>query len=86
MTLSRESNCLSTWQSTLTWPPRQRKTKELAQLGERIAAKERHLANENFVARAPAAVIEKERAALAELKELKAATEAALAALAKAKA
>src|SRR5262249_15759220 len=58
-----------------------RKTKELAQLRERIAGKERQLANASFVERAPAAVIDKERAALAQLKELSAATEAALAAL-----
>ena len=58
-----------------------RKTKELAQLEQRIAGKQRQLANEKFVERAPAEVIEKERAALAQLNELKAATEAALAAL-----
>ena len=46
-----------------------RKTKELARLEARIAGKERQLANANFVARAPADVIEKERAALAQLED-----------------
>ncbi|MGD9721081.1 MAG: valine--tRNA ligase [Pirellulales bacterium] len=58
-----------------------RKTKELAQLQERIAGKERQLGNASFVERAPAAVIDKERAALAQLKELLTATETALVAL-----
>jgi valyl-tRNA synthetase len=58
-----------------------RQTKELARLAGAIAAKEKQLANENFVSRAPAEVIEKERAGLAQLKELHAATEAALAKL-----
>jgi valyl-tRNA synthetase len=60
-----------------------RKKKELERLVSAIAGKERQLANENFVSRAPAAVIEKERAALAELEQLRATTEAALAAAAK---
>ncbi|HTM54101.1 MAG TPA: valine--tRNA ligase [Pirellulales bacterium] len=57
-----------------------RKKKELERLASAIAGKQRQLANENFVSRAPAAVIEKERAALAELEQLRATTEAALAA------
>jgi valyl-tRNA synthetase len=55
-----------------------RQSKELKRLSGAIEAKQRQLANENFVSRAPAAVIEKERAALAQLQELRAATEAAL--------
>jgi valyl-tRNA synthetase len=58
-----------------------RKSKELARLDGAIAAKERQLANANFVQRAPAEVIQKERAALAQLKELHAAAQSALAAL-----
>ena len=58
-----------------------RKTKELAKLKGAIAGKEKQLANANFVERAPAEVIEKERAALAQLKDLRAATQTALAAL-----
>jgi valyl-tRNA synthetase len=58
-----------------------RKTKELEKLGGAIAAKQRQLANENFVKRAPAEVIEKERAALAQLETSRAAAQAALAAL-----
>ena len=46
-----------------------RKTKELARLDRRIAGKEAELANANFVARAPAEVVEKERAALEQLKQ-----------------
>ncbi len=58
-----------------------RKTKEVAQLDEAIAGKERQLANGNFVARAPAAVIEKERATLTQLHQQRAAAQAALATL-----
>jgi valyl-tRNA synthetase len=58
-----------------------RKTKELERLAGAIAGKERQLSNANFVDRAPAEVIEKERAALAQLHEQKAAAERALAAL-----
>ncbi len=58
-----------------------RKTKELEKLAGAIAGKERQLANSNFVDRAPAAVIEKERAALAQLRDQKLAAERALAAL-----
>ena len=45
-----------------------RRIKELEELGQRIAGKERQLANANFVARAPAEVVEQERASLALLK------------------
>jgi valyl-tRNA synthetase len=62
-----------------------RQTKELARISGAIAAKERQLANENFVSRAPAEVIDKERAALDQLKELHATTAAALEKLASAK-
>ncbi len=62
-----------------------RKTKELEKLAGAIAAKERQLANENFVKRAPADVIEKERVALAQLETSRLATQAALAALEKAR-
>jgi valyl-tRNA synthetase len=62
-----------------------RKTKELAKLDGAIAAKDRQLANASFVERAPAEVIQKERAALEALKELRAATHATLDALRKAR-
>jgi valyl-tRNA synthetase len=55
-----------------------RQTKERERLIGAIAQKEKQLSNESFVSRAPAAVIDKERAALAQLKELHAATETAL--------
>ena len=58
-----------------------RKTKELARLAGAISGKQRQLANESFVSRAPAEVIEKERAALAQLEELQTATQTALATL-----
>jgi valyl-tRNA synthetase len=58
-----------------------RKAKEVAKIAGSIAGKERQLANENIVSRAPAEVIDKERAALAQLKELLATTQAALDAL-----
>lgn len=58
-----------------------RLTKEVSRLENGIAGKERQLSNEQFVARAPAAVIEKERAALAQLKEQLVNTQAALDAL-----
>ena len=44
-----------------------KKQTELGKIGERIAAQEQKLSNENFTSRAPAAVIDKERATLAEL-------------------
>ena len=43
--------------------------KEKQQLIGQIASKEKQLGNENFVSRAPAEVVAKERAALAELKD-----------------
>jgi valyl-tRNA synthetase len=58
-----------------------RQTKERERLAGAIAQKERQLSNENFVSRAPAAVIEKERASLVQLKELLIAAEAAIAKL-----
>ncbi|HTQ38616.1 MAG TPA: valine--tRNA ligase [Pirellulales bacterium] len=58
-----------------------RNEKELAKFSQLIAAKEKQLANEAFVSRAPAAVIAKERAALEELKAAKASIEATLALL-----
>jgi len=58
-----------------------RQTKERERLSVGIAQKEKQLSNESFVSRAPAAVIDKERAALAQLKELLIAAEAALAKL-----
>src|SRR5262249_42115119 len=58
-----------------------RKTKELVKLTGAISSKQQKLANASFVERAPAEVIEKERASLEQLRELHAATEAAIAAL-----
>jgi len=58
-----------------------KQTKERERLSGGIAQKEKQLSNESFVSRAPAAVIEKERAALAQLKELLVAAEAAIAKL-----
>jgi valyl-tRNA synthetase len=52
----------------------EKKQKELARLEQGIAGKEKQLANENFVSRAPAAVLDKERAALEQLREQHAAT------------
>jgi valyl-tRNA synthetase len=62
-----------------------RQTKERERLVGAIAQKEKQLSNESFVSRAPAAVIDKERAALTQLKELHTATETALAKLAASK-
>ncbi len=62
-----------------------RAEKERARLEAAIASKERQLANANFVSRAPAEVIEKERAALAQLRGSLAGAESALAALRAAK-
>ena len=59
----------------------ERKTKELTRLSGAIAGKERQLANASFVERAPADVIEKERAALTQLQQQLTATEATLKAL-----
>ncbi len=58
-----------------------RYTKELARLEQAIVGKERQLSNTHFVQRAPAEVIEKERAALAQLEQQRDAAQAALAAL-----
>ncbi len=58
-----------------------RNQKERERLAGAIAAKEKKLANANFVERAPADVVEAERRSLAELRERLAATDAALAAL-----
>ena len=55
-----------------------RKRQELARLDARIAAQRNKLANENFVRRAPAAVVEKERASLEELQAQHASTSAFL--------
>ncbi len=57
--------------------------KELARLVGAVAAKQKQLANENFVSRAPEAVIRKERDALAQLEEQHAAAAARLAAFAR---
>jgi valyl-tRNA synthetase len=58
-----------------------RLTREVSRLENGIAGKERQLGNEQFVSRAPAAVIEKERAALDQLRAQLASTQAALKAL-----
>ena len=58
-----------------------RNEKEREKLAAAITAKEKKLANANFVERAPADVVEEERQSLAELHERLAATDAALAAL-----
>jgi valyl-tRNA synthetase len=55
-----------------------RKEKELARLDKLIAAKKNKLANENFVSRAPEAVVQKERDSLRELEQQHAAASAAL--------
>jgi valyl-tRNA synthetase len=52
--------------------------KELARLAQGIAGKERQLANDNFVSRAPAEVISKERAALDQLRQQHSATQATI--------
>jgi hypothetical protein len=55
-----------------------RKEKEIAKFAQMIAGKEKQLSNEAFVSRAPKAVIEKEQAALEELRATKKSTEATL--------
>ncbi len=55
-----------------------RKSKELSNLAQWIADKERKLANTNFVERAPTEVIEKERASLAHLKTVHDSTQATI--------
>jgi valyl-tRNA synthetase len=59
-----------------------RKSQELAKLAQLIAGKEKQLANQNFVTRAPADVLAKERAALAQLQQQHQAAAASLQALA----
>jgi valyl-tRNA synthetase len=59
----------------------ERKTKELTRLSSAITGKQRQLANASFVERAPADVIDKERAALTQLQQQYSATEATLKAL-----
>ena len=64
--------------------PRRRtsaKEKESEQLRQQIEAKEKKLANENFVSRAPADVVQKERESLTALRDRLASTSAALAEL-----
>ncbi|HEX3725276.1 MAG TPA: valine--tRNA ligase [Pirellulales bacterium] len=60
-----------------------RQTKELTRLDGAIATKQRQLANADFLRRAPADVVAKERAQLAGLEEARAATQSSLAALQK---
>jgi valyl-tRNA synthetase len=55
-----------------------KKEKELARLAQGIAGKEKQLANESFVSRAPAEVIAKERAALEQLHQQHSATLASI--------
>jgi valyl-tRNA synthetase len=58
---------------------RVRNEKESDQLRQQIEAKEKKLANENFVSRAPADVVQKERESLGALRDRLASTSAALA-------
>jgi valyl-tRNA synthetase len=58
-----------------------KKEKELARLAQGIAGKEKQLANESFVSRAPAEVIAKERAALKQLHQQHEATLVSIASL-----
>jgi valyl-tRNA synthetase len=60
-----------------------RKTKEQHRIAALIAGKEQKLANQRFVSRAPAAVVERERTSLTQLAEQLASVEAALAELRK---
>jgi len=57
----------------------ERKKQDLEKLDALIAAKEKKLANANFIERAPAEVVEKERDSLKDLQEQQAATAAVLA-------
>jgi valyl-tRNA synthetase len=58
-----------------------RQIKELARLEGALAAKQRQLSNANFVERAPADVIQKERDALAQLEQLQRTTRITLSTL-----
>ncbi len=58
-----------------------RNQRERSQLQQLIAGKEKKLSNDNFLSRAPADVVQKERAALEELREKLATVEAHLAQL-----
>ena len=60
-----------------------RKKEEIARLEQFIAGKESKLANANFVARAPEAVVRKERDSLADLRAQLAAAQKVLETLAK---
>jgi valyl-tRNA synthetase len=60
---------------------RARSEKEIERLSQQIEAKEKKLANENFVSRAPADVVQKERESLGALRDRLASTSAALAEL-----
>jgi valyl-tRNA synthetase len=62
-----------------------RQEKDLIKLKEMIQAKEKKLANENFTSRAPADVVEKERASLAELQARRESIQAGIAELRKQK-
>jgi len=62
-----------------------RKRDDLAKVESRIAAQEKKLANPSFLQRAPAAVVEKERAALAALESQRASIQGALEKLLRAK-
>jgi valyl-tRNA synthetase len=64
----------------------QRKTQEVVRLGGLIAAKQKKLENENFVQRAPAAVVDGERAALRDLEAQLAAANAVIERLRKSRA
>ena len=55
-----------------------KKSQELAKLDAMIVGKKKKLENENFVSRAPEAVVEKERASLVEMEEKRSAIEADL--------
>jgi len=73
---------LSTWRSWIDLDAElARKCDERAKLEGRKAAQEKKLANENFVARAPAAVVQKERETLASLVQQLDAAKAAIAQL-----
>jgi valyl-tRNA synthetase len=56
----------------------QRQEKQKAELAKMIVAKEKKLSNENFVSRAPADVVQRERDSLTQLKQQLDAAEDAL--------